>query len=124
MCHNKITDNMKTLLQHPVAITYTAEKKSSSLLQRIFTWCKAQEKNRFGWLALILAVHGCALTPITIFAVVMSGNNIFLLVTAIAAMGASLVTNLAAMPTRIIIPALLLSVLIDLFVLAPAFLRG
>ena len=115
---------MQTILQHPVATTYTREKKSSSLLRRFLAWCKGQEKNRFGWLALILAVHGCALTPITIFAVVMSGNNIFLWVTAIAAMGMSLVTNLSAMPTRITIPAFFLSMLIDLVVLAACFSEG
>ena len=47
---------MQTILQHPVATTYTREKKSSSLLRRFFAWCKGQEKNRFGWVALILAV--------------------------------------------------------------------
>jgi hypothetical protein len=115
---------MQTILQHPVSTTFTRENHRTSVLQRFFSWCQAQEKNRFGWLALILAVHGCALTPITIFAVVMSGNNIFLWVTAIAAMGISLVTNLSAMPTRITIPAFILSVLIDIVVLATCFSAG
>jgi hypothetical protein len=115
---------MQTILQHPVSATYTRTQNKTSVFRRFFSWCQAEEKNRFGWLALILAVHGCALTPLTIFAIVMSGNNIFLWVTAIAAMGLSLVTNLSAMPTRITIPAFFISVLIDAAVLSVCLSAG
>ena len=43
-----------------------------------------------------------------------TGNNLYLFVVAIAAMGMTLVTNLAALPTKITIPLFILSLLIDL----------
>ena len=43
-----------------------------------------------------------------------TGNNLYLFVLAIAAMGMTLVTNLAALPTKITIPVFVLSILIDL----------
>jgi hypothetical protein len=46
-----------------------------SVFSRFIAWCESQEKYRFGWLGGILAIHGCALTPITLFAVVLFGTN-------------------------------------------------
>jgi len=50
-------------------------------------------------------------------AVLLAGTNMFLFVLAIVAMGASLVTNLAALPTRITIPVFILSTLIDIAII-------
>ena len=108
---------MSTIINHPLSNTYTRIEKQPSIFTRFFNWCEEQEKNRFGWLAAALATHGCALTPITLFAVILSGNNIYFWVTAIAAMGIALVTNLAAMPTKITIPVFFASLLIDIAVL-------
>ena len=105
---------MSTIINHPLSNTYTRIEKQPSIFTRFFNWCEEQEKNRFGWLAAALATHGCALTPITLFAIILSGNNIYFWVMAIAAMGIALVTNLAAMPTKITIPAFFLSILIDI----------
>jgi hypothetical protein len=46
------------------------------------------------------------------------GNNLYLFVLAIAAMGMILITNLAALPTNITIPIFFLSILIDLVLVA------
>lgn len=89
-----------------------------SIVQQFLDWCKGQEENRILWLAIIVAGHGCVLTPVTVLSVVFTGNSIFLLMLAIAAMGMSLVTNLAAMPTRITLPVFALSLVIDLTILA------
>jgi hypothetical protein len=43
-----------------------------------------------------------------------TGNNLYLFVLATAAMGMTLVTNLAALPTKITLPVFVLSILIDL----------
>ena len=87
-------------------------------------WTNNQEKYRLGWLAAILTLHGCFLTPLTILFVVISGNNIFLFVTAIVAMVMCLITNLAALPTKITIPVFLLSILIDILLISIAFFNG
>jgi hypothetical protein len=95
---------------------YTHVSKKSSFSQFI-TWCEKQEENRFLWVAVILFSHGCFLTPLTVLAVTLSGNSMLLWVFAMAAMAMSLVSNLAAMPTKATIPVFILSLLIDLGVL-------
>ena len=86
----------------------------SSLSKRFFTWCREQDEYRFMWIGIALAGHGCILTPLTVMTVLLAGTNLFLFILAIVAMGMSLVTSLAAMPTKISIPVLILSILIDI----------
>ena len=100
----------QTLYNH----SFEVVNKKQSIVSKFISWCETQEKYRFGWLGLILAVHGCVITPITIFTIVMSGNNIALWGIVMGAMGMSLITNLAALPTKITIPVFFLSVIIDL----------
>lgn len=57
-------------------------------------------------------------------AVLLAGTNLTLFIVAIVAMGMSLVTNLAAMPTKITIPVFVLSVIIDLVVVGLALVHG
>jgi hypothetical protein len=108
---------METVLQQKLSVTYTSQTRQTSLVTRFIDWCKSQEENRFGWVAASIAGHGCFLTPLTVLALVFTGNSMFLWALAIGAMGIVLISNLAAMPTKIIIPVLLLSVLIDLGVI-------
>ena len=76
------------------------------------------------WLGVALAGHGCVITPLSIMAVLLAGTNLFLFVTVLVAMGLSLVTNLAALPTRITIPVFILSILIDLVVIISCLVIG
>ena len=103
---------------------FPVEDQRQSVITRFITWTNNQEKYRLGWLAAILTLHGCFLTPLTILFVVISGNNIFLFVTAIVAMVMCLITNLAALPTKITIPVFLLSILIDIVLISIAFFNG
>lgn len=97
--------------------SFEVVNKNQSIVSKFITWCQAQEKSRFGWVGLILAVHGCVITPITLFIIVMAGNNIALWGIAMGAMAASLITNLAALPTKITIPVFFFSVIIDLAII-------
>lgn len=106
-----------TTFDQTISTTYTENVPSASLLKKFFTWCKGQDENRFMWIGIALAGHGCILTPLTVMAVLLAGTNMFLFVLAIVAMGTSLVTNLAAMPTKITIPVLALSILIDIAII-------
>ena len=60
----------QSYLQNP-----TDTDNKTSLWKRFISWCDGQEKNRFGWLAATLTIHGCVLTIFTMFAVILSGNN-------------------------------------------------
>lgn len=108
--------NMQSL-HHPFDITYAPAARKTSVISQFIKWCKNQEEYRFGWLAAILSIHGCVLAPLTMFIIFLNGTNIALIAMAIGAMAISLVSNLAAMPTRITIPVFFLSVLIDLVVI-------
>ena len=107
---------MQTIHQ-TYAPAYNPASTKQSLFSQFITWCKGQEQYRFGWLAVIIAGHGCVLTPVTLLAIVLSGNSIVLWMACMGAMAAALITNLAAMPTKITIPVFLLTVLIDLTII-------
>jgi len=118
ICTRKQND-MKTITPTYASFTGSyAAAPASTLLSRFNTWCADQQENRLLWLGIALTGHGCILTPITIMVVLMSGAHLFFFMLAMVAMGASLVTNLAALPTRITIPVFILSILADVAILA------
>jgi len=108
---------MNTALHQSYSSSYHKVMDQASLWSRFITWCNGQEKNRFMWLATGLAGHGCFVTPVTLMAVMLSGNSMFLWALVIGAMAMTVVTNLAALPTRITVPVFFLSILIDLGVI-------
>jgi hypothetical protein len=110
---------VKHMYAHPIGTT-----ERVSLWKKFIDWCDSQEKYRFGWLAAALTLHGCILTIITMFAVVMAGNHFIFWPFIIGAMGITLITNLAAMPTKITIPVFFFSVLIDLVIIISCLAIG
>jgi hypothetical protein len=116
ICIIKIEMKMATTttLSQTMAASYTEKETSVSVFKKFMNWCKEQDENRFMWVGIALAGHGCVLTPLTVMAVVFAGTNMFLFMLAIVAMGMALVTNLAAMPTKITIPVFILSIVIDI----------
>lgn len=113
---------MKTMTQPSYAPSYKTPVQFN-LFTKFFDWCKAQEKNRFGWLALSLAAQGCIITPLIILAVGISGNNLILWMAGMIAMGITLIVNLAAMTTKITIPTFALSVIIDIAIMVSCVLQ-
>jgi hypothetical protein len=103
-------------LQHPYAPFGFAREAKKTIAHRFIDWCTAQEKNRILWLAIIVMGHGCIITPLTILINVFTSNSMLAWAFAIAAMTMSLVTNLAALPTKITIPIFFLSLVIDIAV--------
>ena len=115
---------MQTILQQNFTARYTQSARQTSLLTGFITWCKNQEKFRFGWVGTSIAIHGCFLTPMTIFAIVLSGNNMALWAIAMGAMVMTLVTNLAALSTKITIPTFLFSIILDLGIIINCIVVG
>ena len=115
---------MQTIANQTISTTYTGSETRTNIFTRFFAWAKDQEGNRLLWLGIILAAHGCVLTPITVMAVLLAGTNLTLFVIALVAMGMSLVTNLAAMPTKITIPVFVLSILIDVVIISLCVVNG
>jgi hypothetical protein len=104
--------------------THYTFQKDASLFSKFITWSDTQQGNRLLWLGLILCLHGCILTPLTVMAVLLAGTNLILFMVTIVAMGISLVSNLAAMPTKITIPFFVLSIIMDLAVVGFALAHG
>lgn len=109
---------METTIQQSFAPTYSQSATKKSLWKRFINWADGQEENRFGWAAFAIAGHGCVFTIITVAVILVTGNNFIFWPIAISAMSASLITNLAAMPTKVTIPTLFITVLIDLAIIA------
>src|SRR4051794_29425314 len=103
-----------TIYHQSIPVHYTDKTSSVSLITKFIDWSKGQQDNRLLWLGIALAGHGCVFTPLTVMAVLLAGTNLTLFILAIVAMGMALVTNLAALPTKITIPVLVLSVLMDI----------
>ena len=98
---NKTEMKMQTTLNQTINTTYSPASSHTSLWKRFITWCEKQEYNRLLWVGVILAAHGCALTPFTVMATLLTGPNFFLFMCGMVAMGIALVTNLAAMPKNV-----------------------
>ena len=113
-----------TILAHPSTEIYAKERSRTSIFKRFINWCDNQQENRLLWLGLALAGHGCILTPLTIFAVILAGTNIILFMAALVAMSMALVTNLAALPTKYTIPIFLFSILVDLGIIIACMSMG
>ncbi len=110
---------VKHLYAHPLSTT-----RKVSAWRRFINWCDGQEKYRLGWLGAALTLHGCILTILTMFAVILSGNHFIFWPFIIGAMGVTLVVNLAAMPTRITIPVFFFSVLVDIMIIISCIVIG
>lgn len=109
--------------------TYSTQKQKSSVLsfplwKKFISWADGQEENRFGWTAFAIAGHGCVFTVITVVAILITGNNFIFWPFAIGSMAVCLIANLAALPTRITIPILFFSVLLDLAIIIICLVNG
>ena len=117
-------NHMQTAIQQTFSTTHIDVAPKSSLYSKFMNWCTGQEKYRYGWLGAAITSHGCVITPLTMFAIILSGNNIFFWMLAIVAMMMTLVTNLAALPTKYTIPVFLFSILIDVTVIIACISSG
>jgi hypothetical protein len=114
---------MSTTVFNRTEENYKHRTFSIPFLTRFLNWSKNQSENRILWVGIALVMHGCVITPLTVMAVAFTGMSLVLFMAAIIAMGMALVTNLAAMPTKVTVPVFFLSVLIDvLIVIASVFL--
>ncbi len=105
-------------ISHPVLYpTLEKQPREIPLYTRFLNWTRGQENNRFLWLGIALAGHGCFLTPFTISAALLAGLHFGFVIAALAAMAMALVSNLAALPTKITIPVFIVSILADIAII-------
>ena len=96
--------------------------QTKSLWARFIDFCTREDvKHHYGWIGVSLAAHGCVLTPITLFAIILTANVFTLWIIASFSMAAVVVVNLSGISTKYTIPVLLLSALVDIAVIIAAF---
>jgi hypothetical protein len=115
---------MQTTMGHNYVQGNTGAETHVSRWGRFINWADEQEKNHWGWTAGILVGHGCIATIFTMIAIVFTGNNFIFWPFAIAAMAVCVITNLAAMPTRITIPVFFISLLVDVAIILICIVNG
>ncbi len=93
-----------------------------NIFPRFLSWAINEEPNRIGWAAFAMVAHGAVITPITIAIIIISGNYFPFWIISILAMASTVITNLAALPTRYTIPTFFLSIAIDLAVIISCIL--
>ncbi len=108
---------METSIQHVFSHSQSKTRTGISLWKRFINWANGQEEHRFGWTAFAIAGHGCVFTIFTTMVILLTGNHFIFWPFAIGAMATCLIANLAAMPTRITIPVLFISLLVDLVII-------
>jgi hypothetical protein len=113
-----------TTFNQAVTANYNKKISGTPLFTKFMDWCENQQESRFLWLGIALAGHGCILTPITVMAVLFAGANLALFILALVAMSLALVTNLAALPTKITIPVFVFSILLDLGIVIACAVAG
>jgi hypothetical protein len=111
-------------ISHNYSHTFAKTKSRTSIWKKFITWAEGQQEKRLEWLAIGVAGHGCIITILTCCAILFTGNNFIFWPFVIAAMTMTVVTNLAALPTKITIPVLFVSVLIDVTVIVVALSNG
>ena len=109
---------MQNTIHHPHAHTLSSTHKIS--LYRFFTWCEQQQPKSLFWLAIIMLTQTCVLLPAVWFTLSHSNTGFIFWVLPSIAIVMCLVTNLATLPTKITIPVFMLSIVIDLVVIATA----
>jgi hypothetical protein len=97
-----------------------ASVASPSIFKRFFSWAESQQDNRLLWLGIALTAHASFLTPFTAMAVMFGGNVFPLFMATIASMAMALVPNLAALPTKVTIPAFAFSIVLDIAIVLTA----
>lgn len=108
---------MDTILEAKNTISEVKTVSNSSLWRRFINWADKQEENRFGWTAFSITGHGCVFTLITVMMIIFTGNHFILWPFALGSMVACLIVNLGAMPTKITIPVLFFSIVVDLVII-------
>ena len=102
--------------------TYTANIAKTNPFSAFTAWCANQQENRLLWLSIALAGQGCVLTPITLVASMWYGIDMTFYSIAVAAIVMNVIVNLAALPTKITIPVLFFSVLLNIVVIIAGLL--
>ena len=98
-----------------------AQKSSKNVFIRLGEWLVSQEKNHIAWVGISITVMAAVFFPITMSAVLYNGAIFSLIMGAMVSLAIVVITNLAALPTKYTIPALMLGILMDIVLIVMSF---
>jgi hypothetical protein len=99
--------------------TYVEKASGVNNLKRFISWCDQEEKNRLLWLGIGIMGHIGMILPLTLLSVLfLGGNNFTLWIVVLSANMPVLALNLAAQPPKVTIPVMLISLIINIIVIA------
>lgn len=107
---------METTLKHVYNPAQTNSLKKNPI-SRFISWADNQQEKSLLWSAISIAGHGCVFTILTVMTILLTGNHFIFWPFAIGAMTMCVIVNLAALPTKITIPILFFSLLIDVVII-------
>ena len=85
--------------------------------QKFIHWAAGLQEQRLPILAGMLTVHGCITVPVTMVLMHFAGLEMFQFSLVIIATFSILVTNLAALPTKITVPTFIMANIVHLGVI-------
>ncbi len=116
---------MKAITHHDLLHSSTGYSPNtgfsiSAAWHKLIIYAESQEERRFFWAAISLLGHGTFFTIGTMAIVILTGTNFALLTATCLSMAIVLVVNLAALPTKYMIPVFFLSLLADIIIIVTA----
>lgn len=112
---------MQAITYLPKYRSLPAHRSRNTVVTRIVDWTKNQEKNHIAWVGVSITIMSAIFFPITMTAILFNGAMLSLIMGAMISLAAVVITNLAALPTKYTIPALLLGILMDIVLIVISF---
>lgn len=101
-----------------ISPAYAEKAPRVNSLRKFMSWCEQQEENRLLWLGLGVMGQIGMVVPLTLLSILFLANNNFILwVVVLSANMPVLALNLAAQPTKVTIPVMLTSLVVNLVVI-------
>ena len=99
-----------------------AQRSHNPVLTRFLDWTKKEEKNHIAWVGISITAMSAIFFPVTMSAILFNGAIFTLIIGAMISLAAVVITNLAALPTKYTIPALLLGIVMDIVLMIISFI--
>jgi hypothetical protein len=110
------------------AVSYLSDYKSlpakrvrNNVYTRLLGWLAKEEKNRIAWVGISITTMAAVFFPVTMSAILFNGAIFSLIMGAMISLAIVVITNLAALPVKYTIPALVLGILMDIVLIVMSF---
>ncbi len=100
-----------------------SHSNNGGAISRFLNWCDLQEPSKIKWIGFSILGYIGGIIPLTAMLIILSGNSFALWLIIIIAETAVLSVNLSAMPTKITIPTLFVSIGISVVILLYCLIR-